>query len=238
MVIPARDEAGVIATTLAAVCSALDQAGAGFEVIVVDDGSQDATAAIVEGARRQDGRIRLVRSVAPHGFGHAVRAGLEAAEGDAVAVVMADASDDPRDLVRYQALLEEGWDCAFGSRFAGGRRVDGYPLGRLLLNRGVNRAIERLFGHGFDDTTNAFKAYRREVIEGVQPLVSGGFELTAELPLKAIVHGYRFAVIPVSWRGRRTGASKFRITAAGRYGRIVARILLERHRRTPVPRRI
>ena len=230
VVVPARDEAGSVAGTLAAIGAALDGAGADYEIVVADDGSRDATAQIVAQAQARDGRLRLVSNPPPHGFGHAVRAGLGAARGDAVAIVMADGSDDPADLVRYHALLAAGWDCVFGSRFAGGRRVTNYPRGRLALNRVVNGAIRCVFRHGLDDTTNAFKAYRREVIEGVQPLVSGGFELTAELPLKAIARGYRFTAPPVSWRGREVGTSKFSLTAAGRYARVVAAVARERRR--------
>ena len=230
VIVPARDEEAGVAGTIAAIGSALDAAGADFEIVVVDDGSRDATAGIVRAAVERDGRVRLVGNGPPHGFGHAVRAGLGAACGDASAIVMADASDDPADLVRYHALLADGWDCVFGSRFAGGRRVTNYPPGRLVLNRLANNAIRGVFRHGLDDTTNAFKAYRREVIDGVAPLTSGGFELTAELPLKAIAHGYRFTITPVSWRGRTAGTSKFSLTGAGRYARVVAGVVRERRR--------
>ena len=78
---------------------------------------------------------------------------------------MADGSDGPEDLVRYHRLLEEGYDCAFGSRFVPGAQVHDYPRLKLIMNRIVNWFIRVLFRHGYNDTTNAFKAYRREVIE-------------------------------------------------------------------------
>ena len=134
-------------------------------------------------------RIKCYRSQYSRGFGFAVRAGLERFEGDAVAIVMADGSDDPADLVRYHRVLEDGFDCAFGSRFLPGSRVTGYPRLKLVLNRVVNWGIRMLFRHGYNDTTNAFKAYRREVIETVQPLLANHFNLTVELPLKAVVAG-------------------------------------------------
>ena len=226
-----------MAATIAAIGAALDGAGADFEIVVVEDGSRDATAQIVAAAQARDARVRLVGNPPPHGFGHAVRAGLEAARGDATAIVMADGSEDPADIVRYHELLGEGWACVFGSRFAGGSRVSGYPRGRLALNRLANGAIRCVFRHGLDDTTNAFKAYRREVIEDVQPLVSGGFELTAELPLKAIARGHRFTVTAVSWRGRTTGRSKFSVRAAGDYARVVAAVARERRRSAARPLR-
>jgi dolichol-phosphate mannosyltransferase len=235
VVVPARDEAANVTATVAGIRSALDAAQADFEIVVVDDGSTDETADLVRAAQARDPRVRLVANRAPHGFGHAVRAGLAAAQGDASAIVMADASDDPADIVRYHALLEEGWDCVFGSRFAGGRRVSNYPLPRFLVNRTFNRVVRGIFRHGLDDTTNAFKAYRREVIESVQPLSSGGFELTVELPLKAIARGYRFAVPPVSWTGRSSGASKFPVRYIWRYAVVVAALARERRRAAARP---
>ena len=107
---------------------------------------------------------------------------------------MADGSDHPEDLVRYHRLLEEGWDCAFGSRFMPGAQVHDYPRLKLLINRLANRFIRFLFRHRYNDTTNAFKAYRREVIDTIQPLLSNHFNLTVEMPLKAIVRGHTYAV--------------------------------------------
>ena len=109
---------------------------------------------------------------------------------------MADGSDDPADLVRYHWLLEEGYDCAFGSRFMPGSEVVDYPRFKLTINRVVNWGIRVLFRTGYNDTTNAFKAYRREVIDTVSPLLSNHFNLTVEIPLKATVRGHSFGVDP------------------------------------------
>ena len=84
-----------------------------------------------------------------------------------------------------------------------GARVLDYPRPKLVLNRIANFGIRMLFRHGYNDTTNAFKAYRREVIETVQPLLSNHFNLTVELPLKAIVRGHSYAITPISWTNRR-----------------------------------
>ena len=175
-------------------------------------------------------RIRCVASHYPRGFGFTVRAGLDVFEGDAVALVMADGSDDPEDLVRYHRLLEEGWDCAFGSRFMPGAVVHDYPRFKLTINRLSNFVVRVLFRHGYNDTTNAFKAYRREVIETVQPLLSNHFNITVELPLKAIVRGHSYGVIPISWRNRAAGESKLSLQEMGsRYLFIVLYVFLEQH---------
>ena len=158
----------------------------------------------------------------------AIRAGLDLFEGDAVVITMADASDDPEDIARYHRLLEEGWDCAFGSRFAPGAQVHDYPRLKLTINRLANWFIRVLFRHRYNDTTNAFKAYRREVIETIQPLLSKHFNLTVEMPLKAIVRGHSYDVIPISWTNRTTGEAKLAMQEMGsRYLFIVLYVWLE-----------
>ncbi len=143
---------------------------------------------------------------------------------------MADGSDHPDDLVRYYRLLEEGYDCAFGSRFVRGSAVHDYPRFKLVLNRIANVGIRMLFRHGYNDTTNAFKAYTREVIDTVQPLLSNHFNLTVELPLKAIVRGHSYAIVPISWTNRSAGASKLRLQEMGsRYVFIILYAFLEHH---------
>ena len=206
-----------------------DEAEIEHEIVVIDDGSRDRTAEIL--ARlAEDPRVRGVRSPYENGFGLAVRAGLEEFKGDAVAIVMADGSDDPHDLVTYYRVLEEGYDCAFGTRFGAGGTVHDYPRLKLALNRVANTGIRLMFGHGYNDTTNAFKAYRREVIETVQPLLSHHFNLTVELPLKAVIRGHSYAVVPISWRNRSSGESKFAPQEMGsRYVFITLYAFLEHH---------
>ena len=230
VVIPAFNEAEVIGDTLRALGAELEAAGIEHELLVVDDSSTDATADVVARIAEENPHLRCVRSHYRNGYGFTVRAGLEQFEGDAVAIVMADGSDSPADVVRYHGLLEAGYDCAFGSRFLPTSQVTGYPRVKLYLNRIVNWWIRQLFRHGYNDTTNAFKAYRREVIENVQPLMSNHFNLTVEIPLKAVVRGHSFAVIPISWSNRKAGESKLGLREMGsRYLFIVLYAFLEAH---------
>jgi len=230
VVIPAHNEEGSISETVRTVTGRLAEEDIDYEIVVVDDASSDGTATIVARLAEADERVRCVRSPYRNGFGFAVRAGLDAFTGDAVAIMMADLSDSPEDLVAYFRLLQAGYDCAFGSRFMSGSDVRDYPRVKLAVNRVVNLGIRLLFGHGYNDTTNAFKAYRREVIDTVQPLLSHHFNLTVELPLKAVVRGHSYAVIPIAWANRRTGESKLRLQEMGsRYAFIVLMVFLEHH---------
>jgi dolichol-phosphate mannosyltransferase len=230
VVIPAHDEASSIAETLRATAAELEAAGIDYELVVIDDHSTDGTSAVVATVAATNPCVRCYPNRDARGFGFAVRTGLDVFEGDAVAVMMADGSDDPADLIAYHRLLEEGYDCAFGSRFVRGARVVDYPRPKLVLNRLANWVVRALFRHRYNDTTNAFKAYRREVIDTVQPLLSNHFNLTVELPLKAIVRGHSFGVVPISWRNRRAGTSKLRLQEMGsRYLFIVLYVFLEHH---------
>jgi dolichol-phosphate mannosyltransferase len=228
VVMPAQNEEGSVGKTVEGVVAALEREGVDYEVVVVNDDSEDSTEAVVEAIGAQNPRVRCHRSHYERGFGMAIRAGLDVFEGDAVAIVMADASDDPEDLVRYHRILEEGWDCAFGSRFVPGAQVHDYPRLKLTINRLANQFIRILFRHRYNDTTNAFKAYRREVIETIQPLLSKHFNLTVEMPLKAIVRGHTYEVIPTNWTNRTSGVPKLAMKEMGsRYLFIVLYVWLE-----------
>jgi dolichol-phosphate mannosyltransferase len=230
VVVPMHNEAGSIHSTLSNVAEHLGSQGIDYEIVAVDDASTDATADVVRELARANPRIRYRRSHNPPGFGFAVRAGLDDYAGDAVAIVMADGSDSPEDLATYYRVLAEGFDCAFGSRFVSGAHVTDYPAFKLVLNRIVNLGIRVLFRHGYNDTTNAFKAYRRETIETCRPLFSNHFNLTVELPLKAVVRGHSYKIVPISWTNRKAGASKLKLQEMGsRYLFVVLYVFLERH---------
>jgi dolichol-phosphate mannosyltransferase len=230
VVIPAHNEVGSLGDTLRNVTAELDRHAVDYEILVVDDASTDGSDSLVRAFADDNARIRFLPSAYPRGFGLTVRFGLDNFTGDAVAIMMADGSDAPADLVSYLQLLETGYDCAFGSRFIRGAEVRDYPRPKLILNRLSNLFIRMLFRHGYNDTTNAFKAYRREVIDTVQPFLSNHFNLTVELPLKAIVRGHTYGVIPISWTNRKEGESKLRLQEMGsRYIFIVLYVFLEHH---------
>jgi len=228
IVMPAQNEEGSVGKTVEGVVAVLEREGIDYEVVVVNDDSEDSTEAVVAAMGEQNPRIRVHRSHNERGFGNAIRAGLDVFTGDAVVIVMADASDNPEDLIHYYRVLEQGYDCAFGSRFVPGAHVYDYPRVKYIVNRLANQFIRILFRHRYNDTTNAFKAYRREVIETIQPLLSKHFNLTVEMPLKAIVRGHTYAVVPTNWTNRTSGVAKLAMKEMGsRYLFIVLYVWLE-----------
>lgn len=230
VVIPARNEGECIASTLEHLDLELRLRGVPHEILVVDDGSSDSTWQKLQDLREHVSSLKPIQNSGPNGFGRAISCGLDEAKGDAVVVMMADESDDCRDVVRYWEVLNEGWDAVFGSRFVKGGGVIDYPRIKLMLNRLGNLLIRLMFGIKLNDTTNAFKAYRTAVIDGCRPILSPHFNLTVELPLKTIVRGYSWTVIPITWRNRRTGKSKLEIKEMGsRYMFICLYVWLEKY---------
>lgn len=230
LVIPAHNEEGEIEGTVTALYEALTKAKIPNELLVVNDNSSDRTEEILLELEKRIPTLRHVNNLPPHGYGFAVRKGLETFEGDVVAVVMADASDRPQDVVAfYKVMQERRVDCVFGTRWSDGGFVQDYPRFKMVANRLANKFIQTLFLSGYDDITNAFKMYRRDVIEGLKPFLSHHFNLTVELPLKAMVRGYTYAVIPNGWINRKTGESKLKIKEMGsRYLFIVLYCLMEK----------
>ena len=230
VVIPAHNEEGSIAETLCSLHDVLTAEKIDHEILVVNDHSMDGTAAVLQGLTTSIPSLRVVDNTGPGGFGYAVRFGLEKFSGDRVAVMMADLSDDPHDLVLFHRKMDEGYDCVFGTRWSQGGKVVDYPTVKKWINRTANTLVRLVFRIRYNDCTNAFKLYDRQAIQGIQPLLSPHFNLTLELPLKAIVRGYSYAVVPNSWRNRKAGVSKLKIQEMGsRYFFILLYCLIEKH---------
>ena len=215
IVIPMHNEEDAIVSTVEHLYVELRLQQVPHEIVTVDDGSTDRTWDVVQGLAARVPTLRPVRNTGPHGFGRAVICGIDNSTGDAVVVVMADESDDCRDVVRYWELLNRGWDAVFGSRFVRGGGVFDYPVHKLIVNRLANFFLRLLFHVPLNDFTNAFKAYRRATLDGCRPFLSPHFNLTIELPLKSIVRGYTWTVMPITWRNRRYGMSKLKIKEMG-----------------------
>ena len=229
IIIPAHNEAGCIKSTVCGLHQALVAEGIQHELLVVNDNSTDETEDILLELEKTIAELRHLNNSPPNGFGLAVRMGLENFSGEVVAVVMADRSDAPGDVIKFYRHIHKGCDCVFGSRFIKGGKVIDYPFHKLILNRLANFFIRILFGIRYNDVTNAFKMYRAKVIPGLKPFLSHHFNLTVELPLKAIIRGYSYTVVSNSWTNRATGVSKLKIKEMGsRYLFIILYCLIEK----------
>jgi dolichol-phosphate mannosyltransferase len=230
VIIPAHNEADSLEKCVRDLYATLNAEHIEHEILIVNDNSSDRTEAVIRSLEEEIPSLSYVNNPAPNGFGAAVREGLENYTGEAVALYMADGSDRPMDLARFFRVMQErDVECVFGSRFMRGGKTIGYPGLKLILNRLANKFIQIIFGLRYNDTTNAFKLYRREVIEGLRPFLSQHFNITVELPLKAIVRGYSYAVVPNHWINRKTGISKLKIQEMGsRYLFIVLYCFIER----------
>jgi len=230
VVIPARNEAANLPLTLPALSQALSDAGIVTEIIVVNDHSTDATAEVLTHLSQTVHGVRSMENPGLSGFGRAIQVGLGAFRGPAVAIFMADMSDDPADLIRfYETWKASGVDAVFGTRWSSGGSTHDYPWPKRILNRFFNTSVRLIFRTDYDDTTNAFKLYSRQTIEGCMPILSPHFNLTLELPLKCHIRGFSYQVVPNSWTNRRHGISKLKIQEMGsRYFFILLYCWLER----------
>ena len=231
IVMPAYNEEESIPETLHAIHKAFSEVKIDHEILVVNDNSKDGTEAVLKSLTDTIPTLRYVTNHGPNGFGYAIRYGLDRFEGDCVAIMMADLSDSPYDLIKfYTTMLEKNVDCVFGSRWMKGGKVIDYPWLKKVINRIANRIVRMVMRIKYDDTTNAFKLYKREVIKGVQPLLSPHFNLTIEIPLKAIIRGFSYEIVPNSWTNRKYGESKLKIKEMGsRYFFILMYCFIEKH---------
>lgn len=230
VVIPAYNEEGSITETLTTLYDKLKSENIDHEIFVTNDNSKDSTPKILEELSQKIPTLHWETNKGPNGFGFAVRYGLERFSGDCVAIMMADLSDDPDDLVRfYREMVKGNWDCVFGDRWGKGGKVIDYPTNKKWINRLANLIVALAAGIKYKDCTNAFKLYRRETMLGLKPFMSPHFNLTLELPLKAIVRGYSYTVLPNSWQNRKSGESKLKIKEMGsRYFFILLYCIIEK----------
>lgn len=231
IVMPAYNEEESITETIDQIEEALGKVNIDHEIFIVNDNSKDETLKVLMALAEKYPSVRYETNHGPNGFGYAVRYGLERFSGDCVAIMMADLSDSPYDLIRYYTKMIEGdYDCVFGSRFMKGGSVIDYPFVKKVINRIANFIIRMVMRIKYNDTTNAFKLYKREVIDGVKPILSPHFNLTIELPLKAIIRGYSYTVVPNSWTNRKYGVSKLKIKEMGsRYFFILVYCFVEKY---------
>ena len=229
IIIPAKDEEGDIENTLISIHNVLKTNNVEHEILIINDHSVDSTLEILSSLEKKIKELKIINNSGKPGFGLAIRQGLENYSGDIVAIVMADGSDSPKDLINFYFKSVKNYTCVFGTRFSSGGSTKDYPVVKYIMNRFFNNLVRLIFRIKYDDITNAFKVYTREAIEGSKPFLSNHFNLTLELPLKIIIRGYKYKIIPNSWKNRQAGVSKMRIKEMGsRYMFILFYCLIEK----------
>lgn len=212
IVIPAKNEELSLPMTIENLHAKLSEAHIDFNILVVNDYSDDNTQGILEQMGDQFYQLNVVNNQLPRGVGNAIRFGLDNFDGDIVAICMADASDSPDDIITsYNKIVHNNYDCVFGSRFIKGAKVINYPRRKLFLNRIFNLLVKALSFNHYNDFTNIFKVYHRRVIKGIAPIESDGFSIGLEMSLKSFKKKYKIAIIPISWIQRVAGDSKLKI---------------------------
>jgi len=229
IIIPAKDEEGDIENTIISIHNILKTNNVEHEILIINDHSVDSTLEILSSLEKKIKELKIINNSGKPGFGLAIRQGLENYSGDIVAIVMADGSDSPKDLINFYFKSVKNYTCVFGTRFSSGGSTKDYPVLKYIMNRFFNNLVRLIFRIKYDDITNAFKVYTKEAIEGSKPFLSNHFNLTLELPLKIIIRGYKYKIIPNSWKNRQAGVSKMRIKEMGsRYMFILFYCLIEK----------
>ena len=229
IIVPLKNEENAIDNLIEKLKPILQKINKEITISLVDDHSSDQTWDILKKYEKKFEFIKAYKNEKATGFGNALKIGIEKNQHDALVIFMGDCSDDPSDIVEYVKYLDEGYDCVFGSRFMKGSKLYDYPFLKLVFNRLANNFIRILFFIKYNDTTNAFKAYKKEVLESCNPIISKHFNINAELSLKSIIRGFKYKVVPVSWTNRKVGMSKFHIKEMrNRYFFTILYIFLEK----------
>jgi glycosyltransferase involved in cell wall biosynthesis len=201
VVIPVYNEEESLPTLWSELRGVLERLGLDFEVVLVDDGSQDRSAEIIRAFRDEDRRVRLVRLKANAGETAATDAGFRAARGRLVVTMDADLQNDPADIPRLLAHLDQ-WDAVTGWRV---NRGAGDSVIRRISSRVANRVRNALSDESIQDSGCTFRAFRRECLRGLT--LYRGFHRFVPTLLR--MRGYRVIEVPVNHRPRRFGRSKY-----------------------------
>ena len=229
IIIPLKNEEKGIKNLIENLIPVLDKIEKKTNISLIDDHSLDQTWNVSKQYEQKFNFIKAYKNENTTGFGNALKFAIEKNQDDALIIFMGDCSDDPNYIIEYVKYLDEGYDCVFGSRFIKGSKLSDYPLVKLILNRFANNFIRALFFIKYNDITNAFKAYKKNVLDECHPIISQHFNINAELSLKSIIRGFKYKVIPVSWTNRKRGISKFHIKEmSNRYFFTILYIFLEK----------
>ena len=186
-----------------------------YEILFINDFSEDQT---------EDGLIKLRQTNDKvvyynnhkKGLGGALDLGIQKSKGKYICIMMSDSSDTVEDLnLYYNEISSNNYDAIFGSRFIKGAKLVDYPKVKLILNRVGNLFAKLIIWTDLNDFTNGFKIYKKETLLSLYPLVSESFNIFIELPLKTIIRGFNYKIIPISYYNRTVGKAKFKIDELG-----------------------
>lgn len=181
-------------------------------VLVVYDFDEDDTLPVLRELAPRFPYVEAVRNTRGRGVLNAVRTGIAAATAEVVIITMADLSDDISVVPSMVELIRDrGYDVVCASRYMRGGRQIGGPWLKGVLSRCAGLSLYWLGGLPVHDATNAFRAYRRTVLQSIPIESTGGFEYSLELTAKAHAAGSRITEVPSTWRDRSAGSSRFRL---------------------------
>ena len=180
------------------------------ELVIVNDHSTDGTKELVQGLMSKYSNLRLVENKSEKGFANTLRTGFSNVTYELVVPVMADLCDELSTINQMYNKITQGYDVVCGSRYMkGGGHIAGPKL-KGFFSSLVGRSLHLLLKLPTHDISNAFKMYRKSVLESLT-LESQAYEISMEIPLKAYYLGFKITEVPTVWRGRTKGKSNFKI---------------------------
>jgi dolichol-phosphate mannosyltransferase len=186
-----------------------------LKLIFIDDFSSDKTFEKISILSKKYSYISIYKNK-KKGLGSAIELGIKKSKFKYVAIFMADLSDSTKDLIRYYNEINNNkYDAVLGSRFIKYSKIKNYPFIKYFLNRIFNNFVKLVFLSDYNDFTNAFKIYKREVLNNLLPIVSENFNVFLEIPLKIISRKYKYQIISIDWQNRKAGKSNFKIKELG-----------------------
>ena len=213
IITPTYNEAETLPRFIESLTEAL-RGGYEYEVIIVDDNSPDGTGAIAESLAERHGRIKVIHRPGKLGLGTAYKEGFKRASGELIVSIDADLSHNPEDIPRLLEAVREA-DIAIGSRLVKGGKIMGRSRWRDLMSISANGLIRLLTGQPIRDWTSGFRIYRREVLEAILPRVAcKKWDYQFEVLYKALKSNYRAREVPITFRERAGGRSKFDLKEA------------------------
>ena len=170
------------------------------ELLIIYDMDGDTTLAPVKRLQKKYPSVKLAKNIYGKGALNALKTGIKKSKGEAVCVMMADLTDDPKILNGMYRKYLEGFDVVAASRYMAGGRQLGGPLIKRILTQTAGLSLHFLVGLPTHDATNSFRLYSKKFLDSVKIESDGGFELAIELTVKAHFWGYKVGEVPTTWR--------------------------------------